>query len=133
MLLKSVCYKLRQTAEMLIVRKEQLLALGDDIRRRWVGDHLAEYFPEQYSVLPVSERADFLSGAIRRATVLGLTSDTGICLFATLALLLGPHFDRDPKLPWVSGILHDEGARSADERIEIVYDEAARYLSAAQE
>jgi hypothetical protein len=114
---------------MLVVRQQQFRALGDDLLRRWLGNHLGAYFPAQLNALTTWERADFLSGAILRARALGITSDAGVCFYATLALLLGPEFDSDLKLPWISAILHDASLRSPGDKIEAAYDEAARYLS----
>ena len=115
---------------MLVIRNDQIRALDDDLRQRWISDHLATYFSGQFGALPLNERAGFVAHAVRRATDLGIRSSSGLCLYATLALLLGPAFDSDTNLPWVSAHLHAENGRSADERIEAVYDEAVRYLSA---
>jgi hypothetical protein len=116
---------------MLVIRTEQMRALGWPRLREWIDGELNRHWPS-YASLEPSARHALLEQGRARAAAHGLVEGRDICLFTTLMLHLGREFDRDPNLPWVSEILHGRAWSSPAEKLFVLYAAAADRLEATR-
>jgi hypothetical protein len=110
--------------DMLIVTPQQMQALSRDMFNSWMVEHLAEFFGEETAALDEDEIRERISAAVERARQHGFQNEVEWCRYVDLSFVLGPAFDQDPDLPWVSEILSDGRVTSSAMRMELLYEAA---------
>ena len=116
---------------MLTLRQAQMDALDADRARDFEArlvQHLRTVFPSRCEPLGDQGLLDVARDGIERAESHGLSSEREICKYVDLMFVLGPGFDRDPRLPWAAEILGDPGTRDGLSRIERLSRAALDYL-----
>jgi len=97
---------------------------------RRMMDHVGRYFPRQCEFIGKQNVSHAVQFAIERAYSRGHDSSRGICLYLSLAFLLGSFFDEDPQYPWAAHTPADPGGADPEAKIERVYDKAMAYFDA---
>jgi hypothetical protein len=118
---------------MLVIRAEQMIALGASVRRRFereMADHLSAFFPEQCAALRNDELSMFIQTTIDRALGYGIDRERDVCKFLDVAMAIGKDFDRSDEYPWSREILADE-MLVGQEKIDRLVQEALRVSTGA--
>lgn len=118
---------------MLVIRAEQMVALGESIKRRFereMADHLSTFFPEQCAALRADELSLFIQTTIDRALAYGIDCERDVCKFLDVAMALGNDFDRSDEHPWSREILSDE-MLVGQEKIDRLVQEALKVTTEA--
>lgn len=116
---------------MLRIAEEQTIRFRRDAAAHFEEEmiaHAREFFPNQVRVLGEPRVRTIFQYVVARARGHGLTTKRDICLYFTVALLLGSNFDVDALLPWASELLADTSPRSVATRIDRVADRALEYI-----
>jgi len=100
--------------QMDLFTKEAALAFEDAM-----AAHVAEHFPVHARLLGPEGIGAVVRHAIGRSRAHGLYNQRSICLYLTVAMMLGGNFDEDVMLPWAAAL-----ARTV--RPEVRADEALR-------
>jgi hypothetical protein len=118
---------------MLVIRKEQMAVFSklafSQFEQRMV-DHILRFFPRQCEFMGERQVRQAVQFAIQRAQSRGYQSCRGMCLYLSVAFLLGSFFDEDPQYPWAAYAPGIRGMAELDARISGVYDKAMEYFDA---
>lgn len=117
---------------MLRVRRSQTLALKHVEAAKFEEDlveHVREFFPEHYHLMGDGVTRRVINYVAGRAQGYGLTTQREICLYLTVALLIGSNFDDDLLLPWAHQILTDTSNRPPRVRLDHLVDRTLSYIS----
>lgn len=93
---------------MLTIRQEQLVAFSTEESNKFekrLLHHLKKFFPAQYQAAGDVKMRELVKEGIHRAASYGITAERDSCKYVDLMIVLGPDFDKDPKLPWAEKIL----------------------------
>jgi hypothetical protein len=96
---------------MLRIRQEQMEALSETLRARFVRCQVARlrtaFAPElaRLGLHDGAALAQTVERTIDMAATYGVHNEQDVELFLDCTMMLGPEFDRDPRLPWASSIL----------------------------
>jgi hypothetical protein len=90
--------------------------------------HVARYFPAHHRILGEPQVRTVIRHAGERARAHGFDTERNLCLYLTLTLMLGSHFDVDVLLPWAAVMLDDPAVPIATLRIDHFTNEAMAYL-----
>lgn len=88
---------------MLVIRREQLSALGNAPRRQFEDaliKHAQKYYPDECRAMEREDIRRFARQAIDASTAQGFPLEREIAYFFSLMFMLGIEFFRDPQLPW---------------------------------
>jgi len=108
---------------MLIIRKEQMKAFGNDALRRFEDEmvvHSKEFTPRLCKVLGDEQLRVALRQAMERANIYGFTNRGPIRLYIELMFLYGNDFDTDPQYPALGDVLNAPGDQML--RAEQIYE-----------
>jgi len=97
---------------VITISDRQMRALNAARRRQYedkVLRHVSFYFPEQFEKLGEQGVRDLVPLGIGKCKIYGITRECDVTDFVALMVVLGPDFDNDPELPWVSEMLEGEG------------------------
>lgn len=109
---------------MLVIRKEQMEALGEAVLKQRARTQAEAHFPEEAKALgPGLDEA--IRRAIRRARANGFSSGTDVLQFVDLAVLLGEDFEN---LPWAQAALNETAPERRKFRAARLYEGAIRHL-----
>jgi hypothetical protein len=114
---------------MLRIKKSQMAAYDEVVLEHFVDEtveHVAQHFPSHVKLLGPERTRAVVGYLVRQSRRHGLTTERSMCLYATLAMMLGGNFDRDLHLPWAGEILG--GAAPQRERADALTDRALSYL-----
>jgi hypothetical protein len=118
---------------MLVIRQEQMAVFSklafSQFEQRMV-DHILRFFPRQCGFIGERQVKRAVQFGIQRARSRGYQSCRGMCLYLSLAFLLGSFFDEDPQYPWAAHAPGIGGMAELDARISSVYDKAMEYFDA---
>lgn len=95
----------------MIIRPEQMAALAGAAESNFqnrLGEHLRQFFPEQYGNLDEAGLQEVVRQSIERARAYGITSERDICKYADLMSAFGRDFDTNTATAWASSILNDQ-------------------------
>ena len=98
---------------MLKIRKEQMTAFADLMRRRFedrMAARLRDLFPQKCTEMGAAAVRESIRDAVQRAARYGVTIEYDVARFIELTYLLSPDFDA--ALPWAAAILSDPDAGS---------------------
>ena len=115
---------------MLIIRKEQIKLLDEEMLRRFEDEmvvHLSEFSPPLFRVLGHDQLCDVVRFGFSKAGAYGFSLRGPIRLYLELMLLFGSHFDMDPQYPWAAKILNDERSVSEMQRAEWLHEMTLAY------
>lgn len=116
---------------MLIIRQNQLdlfdKRAGHEYEER-LHTRLWKRYPEEAHALGEQPLRNLIRRGVSRSKQYGLESERDVALFVDLMLFLGPRFDQDPGLPWVSEILNDEYIIDPGLRIDTLHENAIQWL-----
>jgi hypothetical protein len=118
---------------MLAIREAQMAVFAKLAFSRFeqrMVDHVYRFFPRQCEFIGKPQVTRAVQFAIERAQSRGCHSCQGICLYLSLAFLLGSFFDEDPQYPWAAHTLVHNGVADPDAKIARVYDQAMEYFDA---
>jgi hypothetical protein len=120
---------------MLQIRPEQMQSLSTyticKFEDRMVL-HLNKYFPEQCKKLGEDGTRKAVRYGLQRAAGYEITSERDVCIYIDVMFEFGRNFDLDPRLPWASEILNDEGlAGEPSEKVNELYDTAMENIKRA--
>jgi hypothetical protein len=93
-----------------------------------VRARLKAVYPQQYEALSAVALNDLIATAQSATTRYGLSSPSGVMLYALLMLMLGGCFDRDPLHPWAIGALTDTSTNGPDARVATLHARAIERL-----
>ena len=115
---------------VLVIRDDQMRAIGQAMFQGWMRDHLRRYFPDQCSRMdqPALRRA--ISDGIAKAHSHGFVNEADCCRYVDMMFALGRNFDTDPALPWAADILSDFSITDPSTRIEMLHEAACEHLRA---
>jgi hypothetical protein len=88
---------------MLVIRREQLSALGREPRLQFEGElvqHGFQFYPDECNLIGRAEVLKLAQSAIEISTQQGFPLEREIAYFFSLMFMLGIDFYRDPQLPW---------------------------------
>lgn len=111
----------------LLIRHAQLHALGEPTFEAYVerlAVHVSSVFPALRDLLRFEKGLVFLRHCVARARMLGITDRHSVALFVDLCAALGPRFDEDPRLGWITEML-ELRELGASARLCLVYDRLA--------
>jgi hypothetical protein len=89
---------------------------------------MEKVYPEKCAWLGESRLGAVIDGGIGVATIQGVTSTTGLSLFAVLAFALGHRFADDPLFPWIAATLNHTTMTDPNTRAERLQEKALLYL-----
>ncbi len=99
----------------MVIRQIQLTKFAALAQQRFEEQavhHMKCSFPDLYNLLGEKRSLRLLRHAQSRAARWKITGTPEICRFLNIMVVLSPHFDDDPRLPWARRIL---GARNVPE------------------
>src|SRR5712691_9754666 len=102
---------------MLVIRKEQIAAFGEGLRRRFESEmavHLERFFPEPCAAMGGEKLGTFIKHTIDKAIRYGIDRERDVCKFLDVAMALGRDFDKDPRFSWSRDILTDASLVGAE-------------------
>lgn len=114
---------------MLTIRGPQLSDLHAQSLRRFEEDlveHVRRHFTNHMRTLGEPQIRRVVAYALERGRGHGFTSERNLCLYLSLMLMLGGHFDVDVRLPWAAQILAEPAVPTL--RIDRLTNEAMDYL-----
>ena len=114
----------------MIIRAEQMQALGDSVLRAFENEmlaHLAQFSPPLFQAVKEDQLREAIRYGIKRAGEYGFTFRGPVRLYLELMLLFGSHFDTDPQYPWTATILADQGSAPEMQRAESLYEKTRDY------
>ena len=116
------------------LRPDQLAALQpaavDSFDDR-VADHLRQFFPEQCQNLGADGLKEAIDYGIHRAAAYRIELERDICVFLELMFTFGVDFDR--QVSWAATILNDPAILDPSQKIEKLFQEAARHVQKAMQ
>lgn len=89
---------------------------------------MEKVYPEKCAWLGESQLGAVIDGGIGVAMIQGVTSTTGLSLFAVLAFALGHRFAEDPLFPWIAATLNHATITDPNTRAERLRAKALLYL-----
>jgi hypothetical protein len=69
--------------------------------------YLCESFPDNFALLPLADRLEFIRQSRTRAARYGLNGEQAIVCYAHLCLMLGADFESQSKWDWIPNMLRD--------------------------
>lgn len=102
---------------MFVLQARQMSALA---LRTFEGDmvfHIARYFPARSIMMGEPAALATVRLAIARARGHGLVMKRDVCLYLNCMVVLGSHFDEDPKFSWATDLLGHTDGVSPSERM----------------
>lgn len=99
------------------IRSQQMEVMLNDAERKFVLStvaHMREHHAAQVSRFPEKELQTRVEAGIKRARGYGLTWESSITGFVALTFVIGPDFDKQPR---IQSVLTDRSI-PADERVE---------------
>lgn len=90
---------------MLTIRNAQMTVFVNGSRRELearLATHVTRHFPQSAQPQAPDALQARVAQALDRALEHGFSARDDVFSFVSLAFALGPHFDRDPALPWVT-------------------------------
>lgn len=120
---------------MLTVQQEQMEVFARLEMERFeerVIAHLREYFPERMASVSAQNARELVRFCVQRARHHRIESERGIVLFASVAVALGPRFERDQRYRWAVEALADEFIVTPTARVEELYRRAVELMDAPQ-
>ena len=109
---------------MLVIRNEQLEALGDYMRSLFVEsmiEHVAADFPVESEKMGDGVRG-FIERGISKAAGFGIQTESDVSRFIDLMLKFGPDFEALENMAWAVAILQDNGI-SGSAKIDLIYQQ----------
>lgn len=88
--------------------------------RTFEGDmvfHIARYFPARFILMGETAALATVRLAIDRARGHGMVMKRDVCLYLNCMVVLGSHFDQDPKFAWAKELLGPADGGSPSERM----------------
>lgn len=117
---------------MLTIRSEQIevfrAVLIDPRSENLLIAHLRRHFAREWREIGEAGMQSVVKDGMRRAAGWGFRTTRERCLFISLMLLLGSHFDNDPQLPWARMLLAQDPEGHPWQRIVKLYDTTVEYL-----
>lgn len=115
---------------MLVIRDRQMDSLEkhahEQFERRMTS-HLKRFFPSEYEKAGEPATTEMIRRGIQNASGLGFKSERDVCLYLSLMYVFGEDFETNPELGWVPAILGDEAIDDPSEKIERLYEAAAKH------
>lgn len=111
----------------MIVRPEQMAALQQAAQQNFqqrLGEHLRQFFPEQYQGLDQAALQQAVQHAVDRARSYDILSERDICKYADVMSAFGRDFDTSPATAWASSILNDRSLGDAGARVNRLAEQA---------
>ena len=93
---------------MLTIRPEQIAVFSEAEVQKfedWTLAHLKRFFPKECAESGEARIRRRIRDGTNRAATYGITSKRDVCKFIDLIMMLGPHFESDPRFPWAMEIL----------------------------
>lgn len=117
---------------MITISASQMVQLRQGVMSNFESDmlaHMRQFFPNHWRVVGPQALRQVVQLAVVKAGRHGWVSQREVCLYLSVMLYLGSHFDSDPQLPWAARVL----ARAADgcspaAVITTLYDTTLDYL-----
>lgn len=119
---------------MLIIRQEQMEVLKEYMTKRFedlMVSHLNVYFSKECQALGEEEVRKKIRDGIDQAKTHGIMIERDVSRYINLILLFGSNFDKDPAFPWAGNILKDESIGGPSQRMNMLYEEAAKHIDDA--
>ena len=95
-----------------------------------MSDLLNSFYPQKWSHQGEAATREMIQWSVESAANCGLQTNEGICVFVTLAFMLGMGFHDDPLFPWASDILCDT-TLDTETKSDRLYEAAMAYLETA--
>ena len=95
-----------------------------------MSDLLNTFYPQKWSHQGEAATREMIQRSVELAANYDLQTNAGICVFVTLAFMLGMGFHDDPLFPWASDILCD-ATLDTDAKSDRLYEAAMAYLETA--
>jgi hypothetical protein len=93
------------------IRKEQFAVFqkvaSQNFENRMLS-HIKKCFPKQMQELGEPRMRELIRYGIQRTASYRIRKQPDICMYIDIMIVFGRDFDRDPALPWASGILGDK-------------------------
>lgn len=103
------------------------LASREGFENRMVT-HLVRFFPERCLGEGENWIRQLINQGIAHAARHGIVTESDVCKYIDLMLVLGRNFDEEPDLKWAQDILWSKDLPTPGARINALYDEALRYV-----
>jgi hypothetical protein len=113
---------------MLVIRAEQMAALGDVTLHPWLVKFLSSSYPDRTDAMGPAALAEFVESGIRAARARAIQDRAAIRKYVHAMFLLGPGFESDPNLVWAQKILKNSNFRTDLTRLRVLEDEALRHV-----
>lgn len=117
---------------MLILRKEQMQALGDYLYKKFENRmviHLNRFFQKTCGELGEAKTRELIRAGVKRAAIYNILGERDVCKFIDIMCSLGEQFDEDPTLPWARKILLDKTVKTPRRRMEVLCSAAIDHLN----
>jgi len=114
---------------MLRLKKSQMAAYDEVALEQFVDEtlaHVEAHFPDHLRTFGRPRVREAVAFDVGQARAHGLTTERSMCLYVTLAMMLGSTFDRDLHVPWAAQILGEAAPQTA--RIDALTDQAMEHL-----
>ncbi len=95
-----------------------------------ICDLLNTFYPQKWAHQGEVTTREMIRWSMESAHHYGLQTNEGLCVFVTLAFMLGIGFHSDPLFPWAGNILSDT-TLDADTKSDRIYEAAMAYLDTA--
>jgi len=117
---------------MLRIRDEQLQVIRAAVLHSFKSkmvEHLRDLRVEPSHPQSRDQIISLVEAGMVRAREYGFRMEGPVRLYLELMFTFGEHFDRDPRLPWATEILHCRGDMSELDRADFLYREAENHLT----
>jgi hypothetical protein len=90
--------------------------------------HLKRCFRHELDSLGEPKVRELVQYGLRRAASYGIRTRRDVCRYIDLMIVFGGDFDKDPRLPWASGVLNDGELQDPTKKLLRLHEAATDYL-----
>lgn len=99
----------------------------------WLLAHARRHLSDHIASKNDTELREAIRAGITRARAYGAETQSAICKYVDLRLVLGEDFEENPAHPWAARILRGTARVSPDERLQALCAAALQHLSLEEE